>query len=160
MIPQTILVPTDGSAGGKAAESMAAELAGLTGNATVKVVHVIPMACLYGDVSLENVVQVKQVNYLACSLDQRMGADRLVADAAERVRAQVDPAKVTVVEKVLESPSPAEAIIEEAHAGGACSLIVMGSRGMGGFRRLAMGSVSNGVVHGAHCPVLIVKAEE
>ncbi len=139
---------------------MAAELAGVMGSATVKVVHVIPMACIYGDVSLENMVQVKQVNYLACSLDQRMGADKLVADAAERVRAQVDTAKVTVVEKVLESPSPAEAIMEEAHAGGTCSLIVMGSRGMGGFRRLAMGSVSNGVVHGAHCPVLIVKAEE
>lgn len=160
MIPQTILVPTDGSAGAKAAEAMAADLAGVMGTATVKVVHVIPMSCLYGDVSLENVVQVKQVNYLACTLDQRMGADKLVADSAERVKAQVDPAKVTVVGKVLESPSPAEAIIEEAHVGGTCSLIVMGSRGLGGFRRLTMGSVSNGVVNGAHCPVLIVKAEE
>ncbi|NLT35749.1 MAG: universal stress protein [Gaiellales bacterium] len=160
MIPQTILVPTDGSPGAQAAESMAAELAGVMGSATVKVVHVIPMSCLYGDVSLENVVQVKQVNYVACTLDQRMGADKLVADATARVKAQVESAKVNVVGKVLESPSPAEAIMEEAHADGTCSLIVMGSRGMGGFRRLALGSVSNSVVHGAHCPVMIVKTDE
>ena len=36
-------------------------------------------------------------------------------------------------------------------------LIVMGSRGLGGFERLLMGSVSGGVLHHAHCPVLIVR---
>jgi nucleotide-binding universal stress UspA family protein len=36
-------------------------------------------------------------------------------------------------------------------------LIVLGSRGMGGFQRLLMGSVSDGVLHHAHCPVLIVR---
>jgi nucleotide-binding universal stress UspA family protein len=36
-------------------------------------------------------------------------------------------------------------------------LIVMGSRGLGGFKRLMLGSVSDGVLHHAHCPVLIVR---
>jgi universal stress protein A len=36
-------------------------------------------------------------------------------------------------------------------------LIVMGSRGMGGFERFFLGSVSDGVLHHAHCPVLIVR---
>ncbi len=38
-----------------------------------------------------------------------------------------------------------------------CDLIVLGSRGMSGFKSFLLGSVSDHVVHHAHCPVLIVK---
>ena len=40
------------------------------------------------------------------------------------------------------------------------SLIVTGSRGLGGVRRALMGSVSDSVVRHAHCPVLVVRADE
>lgn len=36
-------------------------------------------------------------------------------------------------------------------------LIVIGTRGRTGFRRLIMGSVSSGVVNEANCPVLVVR---
>ncbi len=36
-------------------------------------------------------------------------------------------------------------------------LIIMGTRGMGGFKKMLLGSVSNGVVTHAHCPVLVVR---
>jgi len=36
-------------------------------------------------------------------------------------------------------------------------LIIMGSHGLGGFERMLLGSVSERVVHHAHCPVLIVR---
>ena len=36
-------------------------------------------------------------------------------------------------------------------------LVVMGTRGMGSFKKMLLGSVSSGVVTHAHCPVLVVR---
>ena len=39
-------------------------------------------------------------------------------------------------------------------------LVVLGSRGMGGFTRMMLGSTAGQVVQHAHCPVLIVPPED
>lgn len=51
---------------------------------------------------------------------------------------------------------PAAEIVRVAEEEG-CDLIVLGSRGLSGFKSLLLGSVSDAVTHHAHCPVLIVK---
>jgi len=51
------------------------------------------------------------------------------------------------------------AVEEIINAGKDADMIVLGSRGAGGFTRLMMGSVSSQVVLHAHCPVLIVPPE-
>ena len=50
---------------------------------------------------------------------------------------------------------PAEEILNAAQG---ADMIVVGSRGAGGFRKLLMGSVSSQVTHHAHCPVVIIPA--
>ena len=52
---------------------------------------------------------------------------------------------------------PAEELI---NAGKDADMIVLGSRGVGGFTRMLMGSTAGQVVQHAHCPVLIVPPED
>jgi len=60
----------------------------------------------------------------------------------------------TVVDCRLVEGNAAEAVIEAAEG---ADLIVVGSRGRGGFRSLLLGSVSSAVVHHTHCPTVVVR---
>jgi nucleotide-binding universal stress UspA family protein len=53
--------------------------------------------------------------------------------------------------------NPVHEILDAAAAFNA-GLIVVGTHGRHGLTRLALGSVSHGVVHGAHCSVLVAHA--
>jgi len=83
-------------------------------------------------------------------------ARKLAQAETDKVLAELDeprPASVTV--KAVHG-FPVEELI---NAGKDADMIVVGSRGAGGFTRLMMGSVANQVAQHAHCPVLIVPPE-
>jgi nucleotide-binding universal stress UspA family protein len=52
---------------------------------------------------------------------------------------------------------PADELIKASQG---ADMLVLGRRGMGGFARLLMGSVSDQVARYAHCPVLIIPSDE
>ncbi|MGB9124981.1 MAG: universal stress protein [Nitrosotalea sp.] len=58
--------------------------------------------------------------------------------------------------EVLEVISITESLISYAESHNV-DLIVMGSRGLGGFKKLLLGSVATGVSQHSKCPVLITK---
>jgi nucleotide-binding universal stress UspA family protein len=59
--------------------------------------------------------------------------------------------------EVVVSPISVVGTIVEYAERNYIDLIVMGTRGRSGFKRLLLGSTASGVVTYAHCPVLIVK---
>jgi nucleotide-binding universal stress UspA family protein len=80
------------------------------------------------------------------------------ADARKQLLANVADiqAKYPKVEFEAEivNSAPSAALIEDSeHA----ALLVVGSRGHGGFTGMLLGSVSNSVVGHSHCPVVVVR---
>lgn len=61
---------------------------------------------------------------------------------------------VTATGQVVQSESPASAILDAARN---ADLVVVGSRGHGGFPGLHLGSVTTQVINHAPCPVLMVR---
>jgi nucleotide-binding universal stress UspA family protein len=69
----------------------------------------------------------------------------------------------------LDGPHPESVTVEAVHgfpveelvnASKDADMVVLGSRGVGGFTRLMLGSTAGQVVQHAHCPVLIVPPED
>ncbi len=85
--------------------------------------------------------------------------DDLRAAAEESLEAtlrEVAPASPQVdLELHAVEGAPAEVLVDESHH---AELLVVGSRGLGGFSGLLLGSVSQQCAHHAACPVVIVRA--
>ena len=64
--------------------------------------------------------------------------------------------KIKFKSEITESNYAAYGIVDFAEKEN-CDVIVIGTRGRTGFKRLLLGSVANGVVQHAHCPVLLIR---
>lgn len=72
---------------------------------------------------------------------------------AEALKSAADQG-VTATGQVVKGDSPASAILDAARD---ADLVVVGSRGHGGFPGLHLGSVTTQVISHAPCPVLVVR---
>lgn len=136
-----ILHPTDYSGVSTPALHYAAELAHDHG-ASLVILHVVET------LGLEN-LPYGQI----ASADQPAAYRRELFEELRRVR----PAETHVhVEYVLSEEDPTTAILRTATDFG-CDMIVLGSHGVTGWRRLLVGSIAEEVVRRADCPVLVVK---
>ena len=87
--------------------------------------------------------------------DYRQYVSKAQQDAEERTGVVFKEAEMPFL-PLREIGNPVEIILRVAERKSA-DLIVMGSRGLGGFERLTLGSVSDGIAHHASCPVLIAR---
>ncbi len=145
ILPEKILLATDGSEDAAAAARAAVDLANKTG-AELHVVRAWqgPHEYAYPGVSHQS---------LEATYSHQ--AERAFNRDLERI----EKLGGTVTESYLEEGRPADVIFDAGERAGV-DLIVVGSRGLGAFRRIALGSVSEEVAHHAHVPVLVVRAGE
>ncbi len=136
-----IVVGLDGSDASSRALEWAVEEARLRGG-VVKAVRVWELPVqpyeayippeVYGDAAKDAAVSLQE------QLTKVLGAER----------------PVEVLSEVHEG-DPAHVILDQSRD---AMMIVVGSRGLGGFAGVLLGSVSSRLVHHAHCPVLVVRS--
>jgi nucleotide-binding universal stress UspA family protein len=141
--PNSIVLATDGSDGASLAARAAADLSRKTG-AQLHVAHAWRH-------------HLQNLGYPTVAWTDYSYVDE--REARRVILAQVDALEAAgdlFTEPHLLQGTPVDAILdlcEELRPG----LLVMGSRGLGPVERLMVGSVSEGVVHHARCPVLVIR---
>jgi nucleotide-binding universal stress UspA family protein len=141
-----ITVGIDGSAhSARALEWAIKEAAIRHAPVTVLTVHTVPMSGWTG-----NPITLPQD-----AADQEK-AQRAAEEMTLKVTSQLGAAQPSSVTVRAISGFPVQELIDASRT---ADLLVVGSRGAGGFARLMIGSVSSQVVHHAHCPVVVIPSE-
>ncbi|MBN1833122.1 MAG: universal stress protein [Deltaproteobacteria bacterium] len=135
---ERILVAVDGSVFSDAAVDQAISLAGVC-NSQIFVISVVD---LYPE-QLE----------IAPALVDKVSEE--VRQHTEKAKQKIDEANIPCETIVHMGGKPHKFIVEEAKKR-AVDLIVMGTHGRTGFKRILMGSVAQNVIGHAPCPVLVV----
>jgi nucleotide-binding universal stress UspA family protein len=140
-LPKTILVATDFSESAGRAFDYAAALAEKLG-AKLRLLHVI-------SVPMIGVPEIG-VAVIASTMESTVQTSQAELD---RLAAQYGPARV---ETLLRTGDARDVIVDAAKELGV-ELIVMGTHGRRGVRRALIGSIAEGVLRTAPCPVLTIR---
>lgn len=133
-----ILCPIDFSEFGKAANEYASVLAKSAG-ATIHYLH-------------SSLPEVSYGSYAYVDVEQE------AAQNLKRLKEVVPTVDGVSAEYCVEFGPPVDQIVKYAKENDV-DLIVMGTHGRTGLRRMLMGSVAEGVVRKAECPVLAIKTD-
>ena len=112
-----------------------------------------------------------KINVLTCLEKENLGAwyvdkrvnKQIIRDAKKvamvflsKLEKTASSSGVSLSVHVLETKSISKQIVDFANSK-KINLIVMGSHGRTGLDKLFLGSIANGVLNRAHCPVLIIR---
>ena len=147
-----ILLATDGSKTGMAAMEALQTLALHDGD-KIKIVcivdFIVPLAVdIYGGYLPDATEFAKAA---------KENAEKVMEETGNRVRGYFSGRDLEITTDVLFG-TPESRIVETAEEMGS-DLIVLGSHGYNRWEKLLLGSVSDSVIHHAHCSVLVVRAK-
>ena len=140
-----VLVPYDGSPFSNKAVEAACAVVGSRGSVTILHVYNAHLVTYMAPGS-------PQVDVQAIEAAAKSSAERTALKGVGEAK----KLGVTAKCEVVESASTVESIVTYAESE-RFDLIAMGTRGITGFKKLVLGSVSSGVVSHATCPVLVVR---
>ncbi len=147
MIFQKILVPLDGSEHSRRALEAAIQLA-------MRLNSKLALLTVYSGTNAsipEPELSAKARQSILTAQNVLDSCEEILEEAEQKVRTE----KIEVETEVAEG-NPADVIVKKSKEG-KFDLIVMGARGLSTFKKIMVGSVSEGVIKNAPCPVLIVK---
>ena len=144
---EKILVPFDGSGYSQKAYEKALEIAEKFGSKILVVSVLQSKAADTAGVSLERMQEIQD--------EEKDTATTML----KNLESQATAKNISFQMEVIINPSSADGIVTFAEKNNV-DLIVIGSHGRTGFRKIVLGSVANGVLAQAKCPVLITKGTE
>jgi len=152
ILPKRILVPVDGSENAARAASVAIEYAKKF-EAELLVLHVIAipahtLAEVEGGIGGLDSSETREYFALA-----QQKAKPIVDGVVKSAKANDVKATGIIRDNAF---SVVETIIDQA-VDNKVDLIVIGTRGLTGFKKLLIGSISSGIVNHAHCAVLVIR---
>ena len=146
--PRRILAPVDGSQNSKRSLEVALRIA-QTYASSLDIISVVPIRRIAVESTLG--VGASPSYYQYAEEEAKRTIDEALAFAKDK-----GGYSELKGETIRGSESIVEAIVEYAKKVNV-DLIVIGTRGLGGFKRMLQGSVSSGVVTHAPCQVLVVR---
>ena len=142
-----VMVAYDGSPDSMKAAKTACMLAGKFGSEVVLVhVYYVPLYYQAGPSG----GALPDTQYLERAAEER--AAKILGEGADIVKECGAKCRT----EILRAPSIVQALVEFAEKEDP-NMLIVGTRGMTGFKKLIMGSVSSGLVGHAKCPVLVVR---
>lgn len=139
-----ILVPYDGSEYSKRAFSYALDLAKKYNS------EMVVVSCILVQDQLSEASVLEEENL------QLQKQRDVVAKFLSILELESEEARVRHKEVILKTPSVIDALLSYAESNH-IDMIIVGSRGLGGFKKLLLGSVASALAQYSKYPVLIVK---
>ena len=146
----SILVAIDGSESSMKAVDYAIELAKKQDNSRLTVLNILDM---------DTVKQISSsiITAPTYGLEEYELHKKAVLEWLDAIKRKCENEAIQTEIKVIGGPSPVPDSIIIYAENENVDLIVVGTRGRSGFKKLLLGSVASKVVTYAHCPVLVVK---